>query len=228
MNKTVRGILLALLLLFAGFDLGLLVGPSLVPAKTAGKAADSPAGLLESVPDVRQSTAYSCGAAALQAVLCYWGIEAREDSLMKALGTNEEAGTSPDNILRVAGENGLQASIREGMTLEDLERSVRAGIPVIADIQAWMDTPESGFSWAGEWEDGHYVIVLGIDERNVYVEDPSLLGTRGVIPRPEFVDRWHDYEGAPPHDATDRDYIRAGIVIMGREALSRPLYTRVD
>jgi len=214
-------------LIFAGFDLGLLIGPSLVPAKPAGKA-DSKVGLLQSVPDVRQSTTYSCGAAALQAVLCYWGIEAREDSLMKALGTNEEAGTSPDNILRVAGENGLQASIREGMTIQDIEQSVRAGVPVIADIQAWTDSPESGFSWAGEWEDGHYVIVLGIDERNVYVEDPSLLGTRGVIPRAEFVERWHDYEGAPPHDAADRDYIRAGIVITGRAALSRPLFTRIN
>jgi len=228
MNRTARRVLLALLVLFAGFDLGLLIGPSLVPAKPAAKAAESPAGLLDSVPDVRQSTTYSCGAAALQAVLCYWGIEAREDSLMRALGTNEEAGTSPDNILRVAGECGLQASIREGMTLEDLERSVRAGIPVIADIQAWRDAPEAGFPWAGEWEDGHYVIVLGVDERNVYVEDPSLLGTRGVIPRAEFVERWHDYEGAPPRDASDRDYVRAGIVIAGREALTRPLFTRVD
>jgi hypothetical protein len=29
----------------------------------------------------------------------------------------------------------------------------------------------------------------------VFVEDPSLLGSRGVIPRAEFEERWHDVEG---------------------------------
>jgi uncharacterized protein len=235
MNRNLRFTLLAILLLIAGFDAGLLVGPSLNPRNArpapavflSAPPATGPA-LLSGVPDVRQSTVYSCGAAALQAVMSYYGLDRRERALMDSLKTSEEAGTSPANIVRVAEENGFRAVIREGLILEDLEEAVRGRIPVIADIQAWTDATKSGFSWGSDWEDGHYVVVIGIDRENVYVEDPSLLGTRGVIPRAEFVERWRDYEGAPPHDASDRSYVRAGIFITGREPVPQPAITKVD
>ena len=42
----------------------------------AGAAADAPAHpRLLPLPDVRQTTVYACGAAALQAVLAYYGID---------------------------------------------------------------------------------------------------------------------------------------------------------
>ena len=40
---------------------------------------------LFSMPDTRQSTEYSCGAAALQAVLGYWGRDIGEEDLMEML-----------------------------------------------------------------------------------------------------------------------------------------------
>ena len=106
MNKTLRLVLVASLLLFAGFDIGLLLRPSLMPAKPAkiSSATTLPQGLLSTVPDVRQSTPYSCGAAALQAVLNYYGVYKRERALMDMLKTSEGMGTSPDNIVRVAKE----------------------------------------------------------------------------------------------------------------------------
>ena len=236
MNRVTRIILLSLLLLVAGFDVGLLVGPSLSRRTSGRPAVDADlsavpvkdAGFLTGVPDVRQSTAYSCGAAALQAVMSYYGLDKRERALMDSLKTNEDAGTSPENIVRVAGENGFKAIIKEGLTIEDLERAVRDRIPVIADIEAWVGPRKAGFSWTDDWEDGHYVVVIGVDDRNVYVEDPSLLGTRGVIPREEFLDRWHDYEGAPPRDASDRSFVRMGIFITGKEPVPQPAYTKVE
>jgi uncharacterized protein len=227
MNRTTRLVLLSLLILIAGFDIGLLVGPSIAGKEKSPVPGAGPV-LLTGVPDVRQSTPYSCGAAALQAVLSYYGIDKRERALMVSLKTTEEAGTSPGNIVRVAEENGFEARIREGLTLTDLEQAVREGIPVIADIEAWTDARKPGFSWAEDWEDGHYVVVIGGDGRNVYVEDPSLLGTRGVIPGAEFVERWHDYEGAPPHDALDRSYVRMGIFITGKKPVPQPAWTKVE
>jgi len=57
----------------------------------------------------------------------------------------------------------------------------------------------------------------------MYFEDPSLLGVRGTIPRAEFIDRWHDYEGEPPLDPTDRTYTHAALFIKGsRPAPVRP------
>ncbi|MGD0783626.1 MAG: cysteine peptidase family C39 domain-containing protein [Candidatus Aminicenantales bacterium] len=184
--------------------------------------------LLEGVPDVRQSTSYSCGTAALQAVLHYYGIEEREDRLMKELKTNEKEGTSPEDILRVAKAHGLRAEMREGLGFEDLKSALDRGIPVIAAIQAWKGAKGSGPSWAENWEDGHYEIILGLDAASVYVEDPSLLGCRGIIPREEFLERWHDYEGPPPFGAGRRAYVRMGIFIEGRPAVRVQPYCRVE
>jgi predicted double-glycine peptidase len=172
--------------------------------------------LLEGVPDVRQSTGYTCGASALQAVLAYWGTEEREDRLAARLRSTPEAGTHPLDIVRVAREFGLSADLREGLELSDLEAALAAGTTVIVDLQAWRDRAD--LPWTETWDDGHYMVLLGMDGENLYFEDPSLLGSRGTIPRSEFVDRWHDYEGDPPLDPTDRKYVRMAIFLRG----SRP------
>ena len=230
MTKTVRLVLLSLLILIAGFDLGLLLGPRAFKKERApvSRLTTLPGGLLATVPDVRQSTNYSCGAAALQAVLGYYGIDKRERDLMDMLKTSPDAGTSPDNIVRVANELGLRAEVRENLEYGDLEKAYRSGTPVICAIQAWTDAPAGTRSWTSDWEDGHYVIVIGADSEFVYVEDPSLLGTRGIIPKPEFLDRWHDYTGEAPFDPGDRAYVRMGIFIMGREPVRPFAFTKVD
>ena len=195
----------------AGFLLARLTdGGRATPAASAPPSAPL---LLEGVPDVRQSTSYSCGAAALQAVLAYWGVSEREDRLMARLRTSPEQGTSPDNIIRVAREYDLEAGLKEGLGLADLEAGLREGWTVIVDLQAWRESAAA--PWTETWDDGHYVVLLGVDEANLYFEDPSLLGARGSIPKREFLDRWHDYEGDAPLDAGDRKYVHAAIFIRG-------------
>ncbi|MCK7482927.1 MAG: cysteine peptidase family C39 domain-containing protein [Candidatus Moduliflexus flocculans] len=94
------------------------------------------------MPDVRQSTGYTCGAAALQAVLAYWGMSEREDRLAARLRSTPEAGTHPDDIVRVAREFGLTAELREGLDLSDLESALAAGTTVIVDLQAWRENTD--------------------------------------------------------------------------------------
>lgn len=184
--------------------------------------------LLSGVPDVRQSTDYSCGASALQAVLQYYGLEEREDDLMEECRTTEAMGTQPAQIMKAAEARGLTATLREGLDLKALEAALWEKVPVICAIQAWADVDTPGFSWAKTWEDGHYVIVIGLDAKYVYVEDPSLLGSRGMIPRTEFVERWRDYEGPPPFDETDRAYRAMGIFIQGLKPVPPAAFTRVE
>jgi len=179
---------------------------------TADRTLPSPR-LQSGVPDVRQSTGYSCGAAALQAVLARWGISEREDRLIARLRSTPHNGTHPEEIVRVAREFGLRAELREGLGLEDLEAALARGSSVIVDLQAWREKEDR--PWAETWDDGHYMVLLGLDGRNLYFEDPSLLGSQGYIPREEFVERWHDYEGDPPLDAGDRIYRRMAIFIQG-------------
>lgn len=189
--------------------------------------------LFDGIPDVRQSTFYSCGAAALQAVLHYWGIDVREGDLMTALRSDPERGTHPDAIVRVALKFGLKAELRETLTVADLEESLRRGVPPIVDIQAWTqsDLKSPDFRWADDWEDGHYVVLIGIEGDDLVFEDPSLLGTRGFIPRTEFLSRWHDYEGEPPYsssDAGDRAYVRMAIFIEGTKPADVQPLAKID
>jgi uncharacterized protein len=190
-------------------------------------AENESAPLLLNVPDVLQSLSYSCGASALQAVLAYWGTEVHEDELMGLLGTTEQRGTPPDSILRVARSYGLAARMREGANIQDIGAALAKGIPVIVDIQAWPQKSANATDWDTDWEDGHYVIVVGLDDKNIYVEDPSLFGCRGFLPIREFEFRWHDYEGDPPYGQLKRTYVRMAIFIEGSKKPRSALYCSV-
>ncbi|MBI4403372.1 MAG: C39 family peptidase [Deltaproteobacteria bacterium] len=146
--------------------------------------------ILYDVPLVRQSTSYSCGAAALQSVLAFYGIEYMETEVMKAVRTKRVIGTWSDAMADFAFENELAAENRQNLTLDDLRRNISLGHPVIVEIQAWPDDPISDYT--DIWTEGHYVVVIGVDERNIYFVDPSILGGRGFIPIAEFLTRWHE------------------------------------
>jgi len=161
-------------------------------------------------------------------VLAYWGVDVRESTLIKALRTDVKNGTHPEDIIRVAKDYGLRAEMRDGTGISDLRNAWRNEIPVIVDIQAWPDNPKIAPAWENDWEDGHYVVVIGIDDRNIYVEDPSLLGSRGFIPQPEFLKRWHDYEGEPPYNPRkDRTYIHLALFIEGSKRSNGVTFTPV-
>jgi predicted double-glycine peptidase len=192
----------------------------------AGAAAPALSGsFLSGVPDVRQSTGYSCGPAALQAVLAYWGIAEREDSLIARLHSTPQLGTHPDDIVRGARELGLRADLRENLALDDLEAALKKGVTVIVDLQAWRGHEDK--PWTEIWDDGHYMVLIGMDAHNLYFEDPSLLGVRGYIPRQEFLDRWHDYEGNPPPDVKARKYVQTAIFIRGERPADRSRFELV-
>jgi predicted double-glycine peptidase len=185
-------------------------------ARCLSKSSPPAAQSLIAVPDVRQSTDYSCGASALQSVLAYYGVDLSEGELMVLLGTDNESGTAPESIARVAAELGMQPSIGENLSLDDLRAALGKRIPVIVAFQAWVEDKPLGFSWAETWEEGHYAVVIGMDADYVYLEDPSLLGTRGRVHLREFEERWHDYTGMAPLDAGDRRWVRTGIFIQQR------------
>ncbi len=52
------------------------------------------------------------------------------------------------------------------------------GTHIIVNAQAWTD----------DQNDGHYMVVIGVDNENVYFEDPAVLGSRGYISNQEFLD----------------------------------------
>jgi predicted double-glycine peptidase len=200
------------------FLIGLAAGWEVRTATTESSSSAVPQLSLLAVPDVFQSTSYSCGAAAVQSVLAYWGKEVHENDLWHALGTSAQLGTAPENMLCVLRSYGLNAQMHEGTTVGEIRAALSRKVPVILDIQAWPEAPLHGQSWEKDWEDGHYVVAIGTDDANLYVEDPSLLACRGYIPLKELESRWHDYEGNPPYDSSKRSYIRLGIFVEGTTA----------
>lgn len=171
------------------------------------------------VPDVRQSNGYTCGPAALQAVLAYYGIAVREDELATAMGANAENGTTPEAIVSAARARGLDAELREGLTVDDLRAELDASRPVIVEMQAWTDSPH--VDWASDWGDGHYAVLIALEGDNLVFEDPSVLGSRSQLPRREFEARWHDID-------LGRRNIRAAIVLRGKSPAPPPARVRMQ
>ncbi|MDZ4835133.1 MAG: C39 family peptidase [Candidatus Melainabacteria bacterium] len=141
------------------------------------------------VPMTRQSTDYTCGVAAVQSVLMYYGDEFMEGVLSKDLKANPKVGTAYKEIVRLVKSKGYKVEVLQNMTIESLKSLIDSGKPVICLIQAW---PEKKVNYATDWEDGHYVVAIGYDRQNVFFMDPSTLGNYTFIPTKEFLTRWHD------------------------------------
>jgi uncharacterized protein len=168
------------------------------------------------IVDVRQGTSYTCGVSCAQAILNYYGVYIREDLLSEELGTTEDAGTSPAQLVSGFEAQGLSAAIKENTTLDDLRENINKRIPTMVAIQAWLDEypPQD---WNNNWEDGHWVIAIGMDDKNIYFEDPSLLGSRGWMTQTDFLARWHDYTGdSPCCDPEDRKWVHLSISVQGK------------
>jgi len=159
---------------------------------TEGRSARMVANLIQ-VPMTHQATDYTCGVAALQSILYYYGKEFRENQLAEKLQADSIRGTQYPNIVDFARSLGFRVDVQTHMSLEDLKKRIDERNPVVVLIQAWPDSP---VDWSKDWKDGHYAIALGYDADNIYFMDPSTLGHYTFIPIPEFLERWHDEDDA--------------------------------
>lgn len=169
------------------------------------------------VPLISQARPWSCGAAALMAALVYFGVFDEAESVLDSdLHVNPEEGTTVVSIVSEARRFGLKAAAHTELTLDDLAREISRGAVVIAAIQAWPTDKIA--DWRTDWEDGHYVVVVGLSNDRVYVMDPSVRTGYAYLHRNEFLARWHDYD----MDG-DRRVVwnRLGIVIEGGKPIRR-------
>src|SRR5262245_33513250 len=177
----------------------------------------------------RQSTEYSCGASALQAVLSYWGRDVAEAELIELMHTNPEVGTYPEDIVRGARSLGFDAELKEGLTLDEVERRTAGGDPMIALGQVWRSQKGQASSVADEWDNGHYIVVLGVDKDYVYFQDPYVRMSKAFVPRRSFEEHWHQAMGGDR--VNNPELIHLGIFVRGqrpakKRAASRPKLTK--
>ena len=86
----------------------------------------------------RQSTEYTCGPSALQAVLRYWGKDVAEEKLAELCKTTSEVGTYPEDLVRGAQALGFKANAKANLTLDEVEKFTAKGHPMIALAQVWL------------------------------------------------------------------------------------------
>lgn len=132
------------------------------------------------------------------------------------MGTNDEVGTYPADMVRGAQALGLDAEFRENATLDDLEKVTGEGHPVIALAQVWRSQKDTPLSAEDEWDCGHYIVVLAVDKNYVYFQDPYVRMGKGFVPRSTFQEHWHQIMGGQKA-AKSRELMQPAIFVRGEQ-----------
>ena len=79
------------------------------------------------------------------------------------------------------------------MAPDDLRAAIDKEHPVMLTLQAYRDG-DVAIPYSERWEDGHYVVAIGYDDKRIIFEDPASFH-RTFLSDGELVERWHDYDG---------------------------------
>jgi predicted double-glycine peptidase len=147
--------------------------------------------ILEFPVQDRQGTQYTCGADCVQKVMEYYGEDYREMDLARILKSDPEHGTYVKNIAEFFNLHGLKSVVKQKMTIGELIWKINCNIPVIILLQAWGSKENFEKNYRNDWNDGHFVVVIGYSNDLILIADPALF-TTGYIPKRELIGRWHD------------------------------------
>jgi ABC-type bacteriocin/lantibiotic exporter with double-glycine peptidase domain len=132
-----------------------------------------------------------CGPASLKMVLEYWGISKTEQELAELCRTDCELGTTDVSIKEAAESLGCTVAIVNNASFEDIRSFLDREVPVIVNwfTKGRKDTSDS------EVPDGHYSVVVGLDDEYIYLQDPEIGGLR-KIEKDDFLRVWFDFTGS--------------------------------
>ena len=131
-----------------------------------------------------------CGPASLKMVFDYYGIDKSEEEIAKLAGTTDDLGTDDQGIKKAAEELGLKVEIKNNSTFEDIQGWLDKKVPVIVN---WFTRGRADYE-DSEVADGHYSVVVGLDEEFIYIQDPEI-GKLRKIEREDFMKVWFDFTG---------------------------------
>jgi predicted double-glycine peptidase len=127
--------------------------------------------LLDVKPFQEKLNSSYCGPATMKIVLCYYGIDKSEDELAGIMGWNKDLGVDDNGFKKAAESLGFKAEIKNESTFEDIQTWLEKGVPVVVD---WFTRGRKDYE-NSEVADGHYSVVMGLDDENVYLQDPELV-----------------------------------------------------
>lgn len=129
-----------------------------------------------------------CGPAVIKMVLDFYGIEKTEAEVAQLSNKDEDLGISDQDIKRVFEGAGLKVEIKNFASFGDIQSALDKKAPVIVD---WMTRGRYDYD-EDEVADGHYSVVVGIDEENISLQDPEI-GRIRTIPKEDFIRVWFDF-----------------------------------
>jgi predicted double-glycine peptidase len=146
--------------------------------------------LLDVKPFQETLNADMCGPASLKIVLEYYGVNKSEDELAKIAGHKKGLGIDDKGIKKVAERLGFKAKIKNNSSFKDMEKWLKKDVPVIVD---WFTKGRTDYGDSST-ADGHYSVVMGLDDEFIYLQDPEL-GAMRKITRNDFMRVWFDFKG---------------------------------
>lgn len=131
-----------------------------------------------------------CGPASLKIVTDYYGVNKSEKELAELCNLVPGLGVDDKSIANAAEKLGFKVEIKNEASFEDLENWLKKGVPVIVD---WFTRGRQDYD-DSEVADGHYSVVIGLDDEYIYLQDPETGGER-KIDREDFMKVWFDFTG---------------------------------
>jgi len=132
-----------------------------------------------------------CGPASLKMVMSYFGQDYGEDEVALKCNCDPNLGVSAESIREAAESYGFEVVIQDNSNYEDLGLWLNRGVPVIVD---WFTGGRNDYGY-GKVPDGHYSVVVGLDIKNIYLQDPEI-GEMRTIGREDFIRVWFDFAGS--------------------------------
>lgn len=131
-----------------------------------------------------------CGPASLKILLSYYGIEKDEKELYKLCKTSPGLGTDDKSLKEASESLGFKVEIQNNASFDDIQKWLEKGVPVIVD---WFTRGRTDYT-DSDVADGHYSVVMGLDDENIYLQDPEI-GKMRTIERDNFMRVWFDFTG---------------------------------
>lgn len=131
-----------------------------------------------------------CGPASLKMIFDYYGFDKTEEEIAKMCDWNEKLGVSDKGIKKASEALGLKVEIKNESSFKDIKDYLDKKVPVIVNwfTRGRIDYGES------EVPDGHYSVVVDLDDEFIYLQDPEI-GKLRKIKRDNFMKAWFDFEG---------------------------------
>lgn len=156
--------------------------------------------LLDVKPFQETLDADMCGPASLKIVLEYYGVNKSEDELAQLCKVKKGLGIDEKGIKTVAEKLGFKVKIKNNSSFKDIESWLKKDVPVMVN---WFTRGRTDYGNSST-ADGHYSVVVGLDDEFIYLQDPEL-GSMRKITRNDFMRVWFDFKG---------EYLKANELII--------------